>query len=310
MKLLLAVLLACTAARANGQEQEPPAAAAETSAEEAAVRSAAEAYRKAVELGDSEAIAAFWSPDADYVDYKGRAFKIQASAIRARKQAADDGRIPRPAPKTETLAIRVITPDVAVEDGTVERPDAGGDQPRLGRYCALWVRKGGKWLIDGVRESPYRAPSAENRFQDVEWMVGDWVAEGPQGTAEVSCTWGPHKAYILRHLKVNLKGIERPLEATQWIGWDPIHERIHSFVYDSQGGYAQGTWTKDGDAWVVSTTGVLPDGQRTTSTNFYSKIDENTSIWESVDDRVDGVPTPDVRFHATRKPSKKKVDSQ
>ena len=41
-------------------------------------------------------------------------------------------------------------------------------------------------------------------------MLGDWVAEGPPGTAEVSCTWGRVKAYILRQLKVNLKGSDRP----------------------------------------------------------------------------------------------------
>lgn len=289
-------------------QEQSSAANAEVSAEETAVRDAVEAYRKAVELGDSEAMAAFWSPDADYVDYKGRAFKIQASLIRARNQAREDGHLARPAPKTETLAIRVVTSEVAVEDGTIERPDPSGDHPKVGRYCALWVKKDGKWLINGVRESLYRAPPTENHFQDVEWMLGDWVAEGPHGTAEVSCTWGPDKAYILRNLKVNQKGSDRPLVATQWIGWDPIHERIHSFVYDSQGGYAQGIWAKDGDAWVVSTSGVLPDGQRTTSTNFYSKIDDNTSIWESIDDRVDGVATPDVRFRATRRPNAKKPD--
>lgn len=310
MGLLLALILAGAQAPAYAQESAPPTTTRDTSQEEAAVRTAADAYRKAVESGDTEAMAAFWSPDADYVDYKGRAFKIQASIIRARKQARDDGHMARPAPRTETLAIRVITPDVAVEDGTVERPDVEGDHPKLGRYCALWVKKDGKWLIDGVRESPYRAPATESHFKELEWMLGDWTAEGPQGTAEVSCVWGPQKAYILRHLKVHLKGVDRALEATQWIGWDPIHERIHSFVYDSQGGYAQGTWSKDGDAWVVSTTGVLPDGQRTASTNFYSKVDENTSIWESIDDRVDGAPTPDIRFRATRQPNKKKVESQ
>ena len=133
-------------------------------------------------------------------------------------------------------------------------------------------------------------------------MLGDWVAEGPQATAEVSCTWGPDKKYILRQLKVEPKG-EAPISATQWIGWDPIHERIHSFVYDSRGGYGEGVWSKDGDAWVVTTTGVLPDGKRTSATNFYSRIDDNTAIWESVDDEVDGRPSPDIRFRAMRKPA-------
>jgi hypothetical protein len=169
----------------------------------------------------------------------------------------------------------------------------------------MWVKKDGKWLIDGVRESPYRAPATGNHYKDLEWMLGEWVAEGPQATADVTCTWGPNQAYILRQLKVKPAGGEPPMTATQWIGWDPIHERIHSFVFDSRGGYGQGIWSRDGDAWVVSTTGVLPDGQRTSATNLYSRVDDNTAIWESVDDQVEGRPSPDVRFRATRKPSRK-----
>jgi uncharacterized protein (TIGR02246 family) len=271
---------------------------------ETVVRQAVDAYRKAVELGDVDTIASFWSPNADYVDYLGRAYKIDSALIRARGRAREDGHISRPAPKTETLAIRLIAPDVAVEDGTVERVSAAGGTPTAGRYCAMWVKKDGKWLIDGVRESPYRAPAGGDHFQDLEWMLGEWVAEGPHGTAEVSCTWGPDKKYILRTLTVKTKE-EGTISATQWIGWDPIHDRVRSFVFDSRGGYAEGTWAKEGDAWIATTTGVLPDGRRTTATNIYSRVDENTAIWESVDDETDGRPTPDIRFRATRKSPRK-----
>jgi hypothetical protein len=34
-------------------------------------------------------------------------------------------------------------------------------------------------------------------------------------------------------------------------------------------------------------------------------VDDNTAIWESVDDQIEGRPGPDVRFRATRKPAKK-----
>jgi len=280
------------------------AAAPPNAQEQEEVRKVVEAYRQAVELGDVETIASFWAPDADYVDYQGHAYKIQAALIRARAQARADGHISRPAPKTDTLAIRFIAPGVAVEDGTVERPAAVGNSHTLGRYCAMWVKRDGKWLIDGVRESTYRAPLVGDRFKDLEWMIGEWTAEGPHGTAEVSCSWGPDKKYILRTLKVTPEG-EPAVSATQWIGWDPVHDRVHSFVYDSRGGYGEGVWAQDGEAWVVSTTGVMPDGRRTSATNIYSRIDEDTAIWESVDDEVEGRPTPDVRFHAKRKPAKK-----
>ena len=145
-----------------------------------------------------------------------------------------------------------------------------------------------------MRESPYRAPAGD-RFSDLDWMIGEWVAEGPHATAEASCAWGPGKSYILRQVTVTPKGAE-PISATQWIGWDPIHERIRSFVFDSHGGYGDGIWEKEGDAWVVTATGVLPDGRHTKVTNLYSQIDENTALWESVDEEIDGRPGVDLRL--------------
>jgi hypothetical protein len=49
---------------------------------------------------------------------------------------------------------------------------------------------------------------------------------------------------------------------------------------------------------------VLPDGRRTSATNLYSRIDENTSVWESVEEEIDGRPGLDFRLRATRKPPK------
>jgi uncharacterized protein (TIGR02246 family) len=276
---------------------------ASAASDEEGVRHAIEAYRAAVAKGDPEAITAFWTSDADYVDHLGHAFKVEAMFARAKVTSRVDGNISPPPPESQTLTLRFVTPDVVVEDGIIEQSAAGGDKSQRRRYSAVWVKRSGKWLIDGVRESPYRMP-ATDRFRDLEWMIGDWVAEGPQATAEATCTWGPRKSYILRNVIVTPKADE-PISATQWIGWDPIHERIRSFVFDSRGGYGDGVWEKDGDAWVVTSTGVLADGRRTSATNLYSRIDENTALWESVEEEIEGRPGLDFRLRATRKPPKK-----
>ena len=294
--LAVAAMLVPVAVAAAAEPAQPAAA----SPDEAAIRQVNAAYRQAVEKGDFDAAAKCWTPGADYVDHLGHAFKIHAALTAASNLAREEGRIAGPSLKTETLAIRFITPEVAVEDGVVERAATSGDQPPRGRYCALWVKRDGQWLIDGVRESPYHPGASANHFQDLEWIVGEWTAEGPHATAEVSCTWGPNRAYILRHLKVIPQG-EEPITVTQWIGWDPLRERIRSFVFDSRGGYGEGVWSKDGDSWSVASTGVRPDGKRTMATNFYSRVDDNTAIWESVDEEIDGQPGLDIRMRATRK---------
>ena len=220
------------------------------------------------------------------------------------KQSRGAERAPRAPLKTKILSIRFVTPDVAIEDGVFERTRAAAGQSAQGQYAAVWVKRGDKWLIDSLRESPLPATGVTDHLKGLGWMIGDWVAEGPDATAEVSCAWGPDKAYVLREIKMQPKG-DKTVSVTQWIGWDPTHKRIRSFAFDSRGGYSDGVWSNEGDAWVVSATGVLPDGRRTSATNLYSRVDDNTAIWESVDDEVDGRPGADVRLRVTRKQAAK-----
>jgi len=298
LALLTAVIALPLGAR-DAFSQEPDKGAAASTAVKA-IRRATEAYREAVENGDVEAAAKFWTSEADYVDHLGHAFKIQAALEAAKNGAQDGGRIARPPLKIETLAIRLISPDVAMEDGIIERAVAVEDQQAKGRYCAVWVKRGSEWLIDGVRESAYSPVTSSNHFEGLEWMVGEWVAEGPDAKAEVSCSWGPKKCYLLRQIKFTPKKAET-ISATQWIGWDPVRERVRSFEFDSLGGFREGVWTKDGDAWVVAITGAAPGGRRVAATNVYSRVDDKTATWEMVDDEMDGQPGSDIQLRATRK---------
>ena len=51
------------------------------------------------------------------------------------------------------------------------------------------------------------------------------------------------------------------MTVTQRIGWDPLTKQIKSWVFDSEGGYGDGLWTRKGNQWVIKSTGVLPDGR-------------------------------------------------
>ena len=78
-------LLACfllggaiTVVRPTIGRAEEAAAAIDPSADEKAIREAGAAYRAAFAKGDVEAVAAFWTKNADLVDQAGHAFKVQA----------------------------------------------------------------------------------------------------------------------------------------------------------------------------------------------------------------------------------------
>lgn len=306
LQLLAALLLAAFVfagdlrAVEDGADKGAPAA----SADEQAIRKAGAAYRDALAKGDIDAIVGAWTKDADVVDQDGRAFKVHAGLERAKKAAEQGVTISRPPRKTETLSIRFITPDVALEDGVFERDASDEDDSHEGRYTAVWVKRDGRWLLDGERESPVRAEASAAPLEALGWMVGDWTAAGADMTAELTCTWGPNKTYLLRQIKFQPKdGPE--LSATQWVGWDPLHNHVRSFLFDSAGGYTEGNWTHDGDAWVVKSKGVRREGQRATATTLYSRVDDNTWMIETLDNEIGGQPGPEINLRVTRKGASK-----
>jgi len=102
-----------------------PAGAQEPKAEDKALdKERRAAFIAAYDKGDAKAVAAFWTPDATYVDQVGREYKgrediqqLYEKVFAARKGAK--------------LAIHVtsakqLTPDVALEDGVTEVTPAEG----------------------------------------------------------------------------------------------------------------------------------------------------------------------------------------
>ena len=59
-------------------------------------------------------------------------------------------------------------------------------------------------------------------------------------------------------------------------------------MFDSDGGFGGGTWTKTGNHWVIKFKQVLPDGRKASATNIYTIVDPNTVTWQSIGREVDG----------------------
>lgn len=303
---LLAVAICMGPSITAAQEKSPaPVAAAATqpSKEEAAVRAAITAYRAALAAKDIDAIATYWTEAADYVDQMGRVYKVQAGLARAKRLGHEDSHVDHLSTKAESVSIRFVTPQVAIEDGEFVRAGVKGGQAPTGLYTAVWVLKGGKWQIDGLRESPIRGNSMTEPLKELEWMIGDWEGDGADRKAEISTRWASGKSSILVRMKMQIKDLE-PITAVQLIGWDPAQQKVRSFLFDSRGIFVEGYWTNEGDAWTVDATGVFPSGKRMLITKLYSRIDDNTAIWESIDESEDTPPGADVRLKLIRKPTK------
>lgn len=269
-----------------------------TAREVAAIEATAAAYREAVSKGDVDAVAKFWTAEADYVDQAGHAIPVKEKLAQAREKQRQGQSVSGHMVADPGHSIRIITPGVAIEDGRFQNTTEA--EPIVGHYTAVWLKREGHWLLDGVRESAVVDTTPADHLKGLAWLVGEWQGKGNGVTADASYVWGPDKNYLLR--KVVLRGAKGEVDSTiQWIGWDPIQKQIRSFVFDSAGGFEDGVWTNEGDAWVDTSHGVLPDGRRAYFTTIHSRVDANHIICEIVDDEIDDEPVEDVRIDFQRK---------
>ncbi len=91
----------------------------------------------------------------------------------------------------------------------------------------------------------------------------------------------------------------------QRIGWDPLSKQIRSWVFDSEGGYGGGYWTRDGKQWFIKSTGVLPDGRTASATQILTRVGPHTARWASIQRTVGGQVVPNLQEYVmVRKPPK------
>lgn len=274
-------------------------------ADEAAIRAATKAYVEALDKGDAARLAALWTPDGDIVDASGQTL-LGREAVALDQPATPPEPAARPEFRIGETRLRFLTPDVALEDGTVEVvPPAG--QPLTGRFSATWVRHEGSWKLGALREARGEEPTAAAALSELDWMVGDWVvvddhpAADKQPAIEVSARWNDSKTYLIRELRIPVEGAA-PLTITQRIGWDPLTKSIHSWVFGSDGSHGEADWTRDGRSWVAKSRAVSPDGRQSTSLNIYTHDGQDRCAWKSLPTHVGSEHVPPVTLTMIRKP--------
>jgi uncharacterized protein (TIGR02246 family) len=245
--------------------------------EQAAILKASDDYIAAVNRGDAGAIAAAWTADGDYIDAFGNRTPARELVQSVGPQGGEAGeRLPL---KIDDLTIRLIRPDVAIEDGCSQVDLPGGRGLTRTRYTAVWVKQQGRWLLDSVREAPAQEKAAEETpLKSLEWMLGNWTTRAGDLQIRVHCHWVEDERFLQREFTVN-RGKEIVLHATQTIAYDPAADEIKSWTFDSRGGHGEATWSHDGQQWVIDTTTVLADGREVQSTSKLRQNDDGSVTW-------------------------------
>lgn len=244
-----------------------------------AIEAAGKAYQAALEKGDAAAIAKLWMPDGDIVDGQGET--ITAKELVAQETAAAKTGRAMPKVKLSETAIRFLSTEVAIEDGTAEVTIPGVPGTVRGHFTAGWFRSADGWKLSFLRESKLAPAGGRARLSDLEPLVGTWkpVTAGDRAI-RINARWNRDKTFLLRDMTI-VADDKREVEVNQRIGIDPVSGGIHSWNFSSDGGHGEGIWTRDGDAWVAHTTAVAPDGTRTASFNVYSLEEGGRLRWRS-----------------------------
>jgi uncharacterized protein (TIGR02246 family) len=259
---------------------------------EAALFKRAEAFVEAFGKGDAKALAAFWTPDGDYTDETGKHLKGREAIEMAFAEMFSEN--PGVKLRIDMASLRFITPDVAVEDGVTSVIPPDGGPPSRARYTVVHVKKDGQWYLDSVRDAAYAPPTNYDKLRGLDWIIGDWAdAESDGEVGRVSFEWTDNQNFITGTFATTFKNIS--LHAgREWIGWDPLNNKIRSWMFDSDGGFGEGSWTLDGDKLTIRTQSVTRDGKKLAATNIVTRLDPNTVTWQSKERRLDGKPLPDI----------------
>lgn len=279
--LTFALACACVAQDAGADSPEKAAALANARAYEAA-------YAKA----DLKGLADFFTADAEYMAEDGTSTNGRAGieeTLRAGLAANRGGKL-----TIEVGSVRAISPEVLSEKGATIVTSKSGEATRS-LYTAISVKKNGQWKISQLVESPEPALTPGDHLAELAWLLGEW--EESDKTDDLSIhsqyMWARGQNFLSRSVTVKRAG-EVTLEGWQIIGWDPVQERIRTWTFDGEGGFSEGTFTREGNRWMLRETGVAPDGSRTAWDNTITKVSADKFTLESNNRTLDGEPQPGI----------------
>jgi hypothetical protein len=158
----------------------------------------------------------------------------------------------------EIESVRVLG-TIAIQEGRRITTVKEGNTSTV-RYTCVLAKTDQGWRIASLRDIGDESPTTPGELlKPLAWLVGEWINEGADAQVKISYRWSEDKNYILGEISVT-KSDQVVMKSSQRIGWDALLGAPRSWNFDSDGGFAEGTWTQVEDVWVVRSSAVMPDG--------------------------------------------------
>lgn len=293
--VLVAITVSSVGFAAEGKKETPKALPATQTksaqtADEKAVRASAAEFINAFNTGDAKGLGALWSPNCEYVDENGRMFRGREAV--EKEYGAFFKANPGLKIDVAISSIKTIGNQAAIEEGTAIVTNADGATLSRGSYTAIHEKQGDKWLIASVRERAAPSPAKRPTLEDLDWLVGEWIASEGSKSLRLSFKWIAEKKFLeLAYSARDKDNVAR--SGIQIVGRDPLSGDVISWSFDSTGGHGQGHWKLLKKGLIIESRGMMPDGAPTYATEIVSKTGADSFTWKSVNRSVAGHVMPD-----------------
>ncbi len=257
----------------------------------AAIQAQSDAFVAAFNQHDAAAVAALWTKDAEFIDASGTAH-VGQDAI---KQVYTEYFAEHPDAEIQMVidSLRQLGNGVAIEDGRAVVSPAPSGAAGVSNYTAVHAKIDGQWRMASVRDTWVEATTTRESTGDLEFLIGDWVAEEHGVQMHSVCRWVADGHFVARtYTNTDIDGSET--SGLQLIGWNPVEQRMQSWTFSPNGGHAIGVWTVTPTGWAAETFGCTGEGTMTTSRNQLSRLDDNAYVWQSTQRTVGGTALPDT----------------
>lgn len=260
---------------------------------DAAIRASAKHFTQSFNQGDVKAVGSHFTDDAVLVNENGERFE-------GREAIVDEYRSLLKSTPDLKLAIqidstRVINAHTVIEEGhSAITPQPPGADRVISAYTAVHtLTADGKWLMSYVRDSRIDLPPATGSLEDLDWLIGTWVAQNEDGKVEVKARWIADKRFLARSHTISQSDQEVD-SGLQIVGVDPSTGQITSWSFNGDGGHAVGRWLPVSDGWIIQSSGFTAEGLSTYALNNLKKKDDSSLIFSSTQRQAGQSTLPDI----------------
>jgi uncharacterized protein (TIGR02246 family) len=277
--------------------------AEEPTPEIAGLQKAAAEFVTAYNKKDAAAIARLFTEDGEVTDLSGEEItsgraEIEAlySDVLANENASSIA--------IEVSSVRLVTPDIAVEDGKAHfTPPGEGSIPRSIAYTAVLARNAeGAWLIASSRTLRDVTDAAGQLAALSSSLIGEWTSTTADGVRlDLAIGWDGSGKFLSGEMLTTTADAE-PQAGTIRIGWNAAKNAIVSWMFDSKGGVIEGVWTETETGWLVRAEGTTAEGETFSAMQKITPEGEDVILWNATDRLIAGAKQPANRMRLVRQP--------